>query len=132
MEVMPITAEQREFLKPLRLTLLDLHKALLDLEKEYYEKDNGEIKSTGEYLQLVIGHPQFDWLKKLSGIIVEMDELLSPRSKQEPAEADSAVATVKELLILDENGTDYQKRYYAAVQESPDVLIEHVKATRLL
>jgi hypothetical protein len=132
MEVMPITAEQREFLKPLRLTLLDLHKALLDLEKEYYEKDNGEIKSTGEYLQLVIGHPQFDWLKKLSGIIVEMDELLSPRSKQEPAEADSAVAAVKELLILDENGTDYQKRYYAAVQESPDVLIEHVKATRLL
>jgi hypothetical protein len=36
------------------------------------------------------------------------------------------------LLILDENGDDYQKRYYAAVQESPDVLIEHVKATRLL
>jgi hypothetical protein len=132
MEFMPIAEEQRETLKTLRVALLDLHKALLDLEKEYYEKEFGEIKSPGEYLQLVINHPQFDWLKKLSGIIVEMDELLSPRSKQGPDEATSAVATVKELLILDEHGTDYQKRYWAAVQESPDVLIEHVKATRLL
>ncbi len=129
---MPIEAEQRESLKAVRLALLDLHKALLDLEKEYYEKEFGEIKSPGEYLQLVIGHPQFDWLKKLSGIIVEMDELLSPRSKQGADEATSAVATVKQLLVLDENGSDYQKRYWAAVQESPDVLIEHVKTTRLL
>jgi hypothetical protein len=132
MEVMPIENEQREGLKAIRLVLLDLHKALLDLEKEYYEKEFGEIKSTGEYLQLVIGDPQFDWLKKLSGIIVEMDELLSPRSKQGADEATSALATVKQLLVLDENGDDYQKRYWAAVQESPDVLIEHVKATRLL
>jgi hypothetical protein len=132
MEFMPIAGEQRESLKTLRVALLDLHKALLDLEKEYYEKEFGEIKSPGEYLQLVINHPQFDWLKKLSGIIVEMDELLSPRSKQGSDEATSAVATVKELLILDEHGTDYQKRYWAAVQESPDVLVEHVKATRLL
>jgi hypothetical protein len=132
MEFMPIAGEQRESLKTLRVALLDLHKALLDLEKEYYEKEFGEIKSPGEYLQLVINHPQFDWLKKLSGIIVEMDELLSPRSKQGEDEATSAVATVKELLILDEHGTDYQKRYWAAVQEAPDVLIEHVKATRLL
>ena len=129
---MPIAGEQRESLKTLRVALLDLHKALLDLEKEYYEKEFGEIKSPGEYLQLVINHPQFDWLKKLSGIIVEMDELLSPRSKQGQDEATSAVATAKELLILDEHGTDYQKRYWEAVQESPDVLIEHVKATRLL
>ena len=132
MEFMPIAEEQREILKTLRVALLDLHKALLDLEKEYYEKEFGEIKSPGEYLQLVINDPQFDWLKKLSGIIVEMDELLSPRSKQGTEEATSAVATVKELLILDEHGTAYQKRYWAAVQESPDVLIEHVKATRLL
>ena len=129
---MPIPAEQRESLKAIRLILLDLHKALLDLEKEYYEKEFGEIKTPGEYLQLVIGHPQFDWLRKLSGLIVEMDELLSLRTKQGPEEATSAVETARQLLILDENGDDYQKRYYAAVQESPDVLIEHVKATRLL
>ena len=61
-----------------------------------------------------------------------MDELLSLRTKQGPEEATSAVETARQLLILDENGDDYQKRYYAAVQESPDVLIEHVKATRLL
>jgi hypothetical protein len=128
---MSITSGQRERLTAIRLTLLDLHKALLDLEREYYEKDHGEIKTPGEYLQLVIGHPQFDWLKKLSGIIVEIDELLSPRSKQGPEEADSALATVRALLALDEDGDNYQKRYWAAVQESPDVLIEHVKATRL-
>jgi hypothetical protein len=129
---MLIAAEQRNSLKAIRLVLLDLHKALLDLEREYYEKEFGEIKTPGEYLQLVIGHPQFDWLHKLSGIIVEMDELLSPRTKQGPEEAVSAVETVRQLLILDEHGDDYQRRYWAAVQESPNVLIEHVKATRLL
>jgi hypothetical protein len=129
---MPIAAEQRNSLKAIRLVLLDLHKALLDLEREYYEKEFGEIKTSGEYLQLVIGHPQFDWLHKLSGIIVEMDELLSVRAKQGPEEAVSAVETVRQLLILDEHGDDYQRRYWAAVQESPNVLIEHVKATRLL
>jgi hypothetical protein len=129
---MPIPAEQRESLKAVRLSLLDLHKALLDLEREYYEKEFGEIKTPGEYLQLVIGHPQFDWLRRLSGLIVEMDELLSPRTKQSSAEAASAVETARKLLILDENGDAYQRRYWAAVQESPDVLIEHVKSTRLL
>jgi hypothetical protein len=68
----------------------------------------------------------------MSGVIVEMDELLSPRSKQGEEEAAAALAAVKQLLVLDENGDEYQKQYYAAVQESPDVLIEHVKATRLL
>jgi len=129
---MPIPAEQRESLKSVRLSLLDLHKALLDLEREYYEKEFGEIKTPGEYLQLVIGHPQFDWLRRLSGLIVEMDELLSPRTKQSSEEAASAVETARKLLILDENGDAYQRRYWAAVQESPDVLIEHVKSTRLL
>ncbi len=124
--------EQRESLKAIRLSLLDLHKALLDLEKEYYEKEFGEIKTPGEYLGLVIGHPQFDWLKKISGIIVEIDELISLRTKQGPEEADAAVATVRTLLVLDENGNDYQRRYWAAVQESPDVLIEHCRVTKLL
>jgi hypothetical protein len=129
---MPITAEQRETMKPVRLLLLDLHKSLLDLEREYYEKEHGEIKTPGEYLQLVLGHPQFEWLRKLSGLIVEMDELLSLRSKLGPDEAAATMATLRTLLVLDENGDDYQRRYYAAVQESPDVLIWHVKVTRLL
>jgi hypothetical protein len=129
---MPIAAEQRESLQAIRLSLLDLHKALLDLEREYYEKEFGEIKTPGEYLQLVIGHPQFDWLHKMSGIIVEMDELLSLRTKQGPEEAASAVEAARRMLALDEHGDEYQRRYWAAVQESPDVLIEHVKATRLL
>src|SRR5271154_5119192 len=51
MEVMSITSGQRERLTAIRLILLDLHKALLDLEREYYEKDHGEIKTPGEYLQ---------------------------------------------------------------------------------
>jgi hypothetical protein len=129
---MPILDEQRESLKVIRVALLDLHKALLDLEREYYEKEHGEIKTPGEYLQLVIGHPQFDWLRKMSGVIVEMDELLSSRSKQGPEEAAATLAAVKAMLVLDENGDEFQRRYWEAVQESPDVLIEHVKATRLL
>jgi hypothetical protein len=132
MGVMPIPDEQRESLKAIRLALLDLHKSLLDLEREHYEKENGQIGSPGEFLSLVIGHQQFDWLRKLSGLIVKMDELISPRTNLGPEEGASAVEASCRLLDLDENGDDYQRRYWNAVQESPDVVIAHCRAERLL
>lgn len=56
--------------------LLDLHKDLLTEQKFEYEKIYGEISDANQYFQLVIGHEDFSWLRKLSTLIASFDEAL--------------------------------------------------------
>lgn len=56
--------------------LLDLHKDLLTEQKFEYEKIYGEISDTNQYFQLVVGHEDFSWLRKLSTLIASFDEAL--------------------------------------------------------
>jgi hypothetical protein len=129
---MAIPPEQRESLKAIRLSMLELHKLLLDRERGVYEKEHGPIASAGDYLALVLGHAQFDWLRRMSGVIVELDELISIRTKSGPEEAEATLESLRGLLTLDENGNDFQRRYYEAIQDSPDIVIAHCRAQRLL
>lgn len=129
---MPLEPGYRTRIGAARLALLDLHKLLLDRERGLYEREHESIGSPGEFLSLVLENPQFAWLRQLSGVIVEMDELLSIRTKQGHAEADAVLLRTRELLQIREHGTDYQQRYYAAIQDSPDIVIAHCKAEQLL
>ena len=129
---MALSPELRTQIQKIRFALLDLHKLLLDRERALYEQQHDAIGSPGEYLALVLESPQFAWLRKLSGLIVEMDELIATRTKLGDPEATAALASVRSMLRLNEHGTEYQKRYYAAVQDSPDVVIAHCKTEKLL
>jgi hypothetical protein len=128
----PIHAESRELLGKLRGLLLEQHKLLLDRERSEYEKVNGPIGGPGPFLQLVIGDPQFAWLRQVSTMVVEIDEALAPRSKAGQAEADALAGQARRLMRPREEGTDFQKRYYQAVQDSPDVVILQCKVEQLL
>lgn len=128
----PITAAQRETLLAIRDLLLEQHKYLLDREKEVYEQANGPLASPNEYFNLVLNDPQFEWLRRMSGVIVEIDEALSRRSTADSTAADSLIAEVKLLLVRKEDGDDYQRRYWQSLQDNPDVIITHVKLDRLL
>src|ERR1700712_4173903 len=77
----PIGERSRELLTNLRNLLLEQHKLLLDAERAEYEKANGPIAGPGPFLALVLGDPQFLWLKQISTLVVEIDEALSRRSK---------------------------------------------------
>lgn len=128
----PITEAQRETLQSSRQLLLELHKYLLDRERDLYEAANGKLKSPNEYFNLVLNDPQFEWLRKMSGTIVEIDEALSRRSTADSQAAGALLDQVRTLLIRNENGDDYQRRYWQAIQDSPDVVITHVKLERLI
>ena len=71
----------RESLRALRQGLLRLHKALLDLERRDYERARGRIGNSYEFLQLVLKDPWFDWLHRLSELIVQIDETLDPDAR---------------------------------------------------
>src|ERR1043165_6972969 len=81
--------ETREQLKALRTGLLRLHKTLLDLERRDFERARGRIGNSYEFLQLVLKDPWFDWLHRLSEMIVQIDETLDSHSETPATEADA-------------------------------------------
>ena len=128
----PIAAESKELLGKLRNLLLEQHKLLLDRERGEYEKSHGPIGGPGPFLTLVLGHPQFAWLKEISNLVVEIDEAISRRSKAEQPVADALIAQARSIMKPRKEGTDFQRRYYAAVQESPGIVIGQCRVERLL
>ncbi len=127
-----ISPESREFLLKLRNLLLEQHKLLLHRERDEYEKTHGPIAGTGAFLALVLEDPHFAWLKQISTLVIEIDEAVSRRSKAEQQVADAMITQVREMMRPREQGTDFQVRYYHALQDSPDIVILQCRIEQLL
>jgi hypothetical protein len=89
----------------MRNELLELHRAVLEAEKQRYERTHGRIASAGEALQIVINDPQFAWIQPLSELIVALDR-------------------VEEMLE--------SPRYRELLQEVPDVVLAHRRVSQLV
>jgi hypothetical protein len=127
-----ITEKTRQQLVDVRTVLLRLHKTLLDFEREAYERARGRIANSYEFLNLVMNDLWFAWLRQLSELIVEMDELLA--TKETPSEK-TGVALVQQARILltpTESGSEFQRRYFAAMQQSPEVVVAHSEFATVL
>jgi hypothetical protein len=132
MSPQPIHAESRELLGKLSGLLIEQHKLLLDRERSEYEKTHGAISGPGPFLTLVLGDPHFVWLKQISGLVVAIDEALSRRSTADQTVADALLAQAREMMRPREHGSDFQVRYYNAVQESPDIVILQCRIEQLI
>ncbi len=132
MSPQPITAGSRELLGKLRDMLLEQHKLLLDRERAAYEKIHQPISGPGALLTLVIGDPHFAWLKQISTLVVEIDEALSRTSKAGQEVADQLITRAREMMRPRLEGSDFQARYYNAIQESPDIVILQCRIEQLL
>jgi hypothetical protein len=125
----------RDGIKELRHGLLRLHKLLLDLERRDFERARGRIGNSYEFLQLVLKDPWFDWLHRLSELIVQIDESLDTRDTEQvltDPDAKALIERAKALLAPSETGTQFQKNYFLALQQSPDVVLLHSEVMRLL
>jgi hypothetical protein len=117
--------EPRQRLTSLRNELIRLHKTLLDSERGVFERDVEPVTSAGHMLQLVLADPFFAWLRRISELIVEIDERLD---EDEPATAEDAarfIGVTRGLLAPAEDGAEFAGRYYQAMQRDPDVVIAH-------
>lgn len=132
MSPQPITAANRDLLGKLRDLLLAQHKLLLDRERAAYEKIHQPISGPGVLLNLVINDPHFQWLKQISTLVVAIDEALSSRSKATQQTADLLIAQARDLMKPRAEGSDFQARYDAALQESPDIVILQCRIEQLL
>jgi hypothetical protein len=117
-------------LKELRGSLLRLHKVLLEMERANFERDFGRLTS-GELLQLVINHAQFAWLRLISALVVEIDEMLSA---DEPATINDFQELLTQARLLFNSPSDeiFREKYQAALQKEPAVAVGHSEVMKVL
>ncbi|MBA2293392.1 MAG: hypothetical protein H0W15_13160 [Gemmatimonadales bacterium] len=117
----------------LRAEILASHRALLDAERLAYERLFGRIPGSTELLQLAIHDPWFGWLRPLTALIAAMDELAVDEEPDDLAvRVEQFRGSARDLMQPDENGTEFQQRYFELVQKSPDVALAHGRLSRLL
>ena len=116
----------------LRPALLELHKALLDAQRIAYERMNGRIETSGEFLGLVLNHPEFEWIRALSALIARLDEWGEGMAGEGEGEFDSLVDALRSLIRPEGANTDFTAKYWTMVEGEPAVTVAHVKAWRLV
>jgi len=120
---------QRARLTTLGRALRDLHKQLIQVETQHF----GIVGSQLEHLHLVVNHPQFSWLKKLSGLMAEMDERLDAPKKISVADTFAFRVAIEDLIGPNEKGDmEFRAKYNALLLDSPDVVMAHGAVRQIL
>lgn len=118
---MPIDAAR---LNEVRLSLLHLHKTLLDHEREEYEWRHGQV-SSGKFLQLALADSQFAWLHYLSELIVKIDEMTDSREPATEEDVNAVIVDARKLLDPASINNDFAEKYQNALQKQPAVVMAH-------
>lgn len=120
----------RARLAAVRHGLLELHKALLDGERDRYERLHGKV-TAGKMLQLALQDPQFAWLRSMSELIVRIDESLDT---QDPSDTDveNLLTSARTLLTTAGQSTNFAREYESALERDPHVGVLHSRVTQEL
>jgi hypothetical protein len=121
---------QREKLTLLRHALLRIHKTLLNMERQDYERDHGAV-NTGELFRLVIDDPQFAWLHNISEFVVRIDETLAGKEPVTVEYMRESFVLARKMFTPTEAGDAFQKKYFDAIQRDPAVVMDHAELARL-
>ena len=113
----------------LRDAALELHKALLDAQRVRHERDYGRVESPRGFLELVLHHPSFEWLRALSALIARLDAAIDDGEE-------GAVPAIEGVMrsLVEPRGRNraFTAPYWVLVEAVPDVLMAHVRLSRLL
>ena len=121
----PERAELRAALRELSKGLLPLHRALIEAARDDYAFAYGKTVGPAQLLQLITDDPFFAWLKPMTALIVEIDEMA--RVDFEPQAARDVAARVKQLF----EGA-FNERYVPLLQRDVDVAVAHAAIRRAL
>lgn len=116
--------------------LRPLHKALVDLTRDDYQKRQGRaVAGPVQLFQLLTQDPFFLWLHPMSALMAEIDELYD---QKEPIAPD-AVAAVRGTLesLVGHRGQEpspdsFVSRYLEILQNHPEVVMAHARLRKAL
>ena len=123
-------ASKGAFLRDVRHSLMHLHQTLLEMERKSFERTHGRVNS-GEFLQLVINHPQFAWLRMVSALVVQIDEMLDADEPITDANVINLITGARQLFTASDN-KEFSDKYQSALQQEPEVVMAHSTVIQLL
>jgi len=122
-------AQKRTALREISKALIPLHRALIEAVRDDYSFGFGEVVTPGRLLHLVNEDPFFAWLKPLTALIVDIDEMA--RTDFEAADA-MAIADRLDQLFGASPDAGFSERYLPLLQREVNVAIGHAAVRRAL
>ena len=120
-----------EKLRNARNLLLKLHKALVDGERGVFEAINGPL-TAGQFLNVLLENEDFNWLRKFSMLIVEIDEMFDLKDGLAFEMVDANIFKVVELVEMREADEYFKAKYKNAIQRFPDAASLHSELKQFL
>jgi hypothetical protein len=118
----PERAKMRDALREISRALIPLHKRLIDAAKSDYVFAYEAETTPGQLLNLLQSDPFFAWLKPLTTIIVDIDEMA--RTDFDAAQALAVGARLERLFA--------EQQYVEMLQREVDIAIGHAALRRTL
>lgn len=122
-------AALRTALREVSRVLIPLHRALIDAAKDDYAFAFGPVQQPTQLLRLLNDDPFFAWLKPVTALIVEIDEMA--RRDFEPADA-KGIATRLDALFGTAGDREFAEKYVPILQRSVDVAASHAALRKAL
>lgn len=122
-------AALRSALREISRVLIPLHRALIDAAKDDYAFAFGAVQQPTQLLRLLNDDPFFAWLKPITALIVDIDEMA--RRDFERADAE-AVAGRVEALFGNAPDAEFSQHYVPILQRSVDVAANHAALRKAL
>lgn len=118
----PERAALRSALRELSKVLIPLHRQLIETTRSDYSFAYQPVETPGHLLRLINEDPYFEWLKPMTAIIVEIDEMV----RRDFDVSDVYAIGDRIQLMLSE------ARYLDLLQREADVAIGHAELRKAL
>jgi hypothetical protein len=118
-------------LKEARRQLLKLHKDLIDAERNILEKNSGEL-SSGQFLQILLNDENFIWLRKFSGLIVEIDEMFDLDDGYSDEMVEKHFIQMNQMISFTSSDMNFNNHFIDSVQNNPNVKKRYEELKNLL
>ncbi|MEO8442974.1 MAG: hypothetical protein ABI547_10835 [Betaproteobacteria bacterium] len=116
----------------LATTLRELHRTLVDTTRHEYERAHLVELSPGELLQLLTSNPEFEWLRGLSELMVDLDLVRDFATADD--DITTAVRAAVEHLLSNAHAPAglFAERYWPYVHQDPRVAMAHGAVKQVL
>lgn len=118
------TPDDRAQLFKVREALLNLHKALLNVERVRYEQNVGPVANEFEFFRLATSDPSFAWIGPLTTLIVQIDEQVASKEPITLGAVDALYGETRSVLASTIE-TPFKVEYNQLLQENPELVMKH-------
>jgi hypothetical protein len=121
---------KRAALAAVATALRPLHKSLIDVTTVAYERTHPKVGGPSALFQLLVHDPYFAWLRPMSGLMADIDEVLDEEEAIEQPQLAELRGRVEQLITAGDH--PFAPRYLEILQEEPDVVMAHAALRRAL